>query len=572
MSGKTIDQFMWRWQHSYAGTMRYAAEALLHQIGVTQKPTTFVVGVAWPGKEVRHGACVEPEDGEWPQALFNQIPGELEARFRAHPMQNMFYGDAPTMEDKPENIRRLTVGEAVKDALAGYDAEHQVRSFVSTARPVGDYYVIVVLQVPTATLSAYPTVPFRWRGEESEDNLLLASIAVLLDEAQRLLERPEPGRFSRDGMRSSLEMAKVAASRFFRTPFINDQLAFSDLFHEFDGLSKLMYEGARGQGRLALVEPDDPRLDYVMKLTEPTPLREARWARKLLEMSGDDMVIASGYQNIHGLARLHGDVTQTCFVDFLDQQHWEFRRGKDVLVRVSFGEPVLPQPPISAARFRDNFTRIFRQADEADSDHCHVMLTALLAMPHGSMLLIAEDAASEAVRLAAQGTPIEPVRLSEDLLKRASRIDGTILADPTGICHAIGVILDGAANEACTPSRGARYNSAVRYVNGSPEKRRLAFVISEDRTLDILPLLRPRLSRSLVETNLAALEAATLDNWFTPRNFIREHRFYLDADQCRRANEVIERLSEEARLDGQIVFVHTALERDPALTDDHFEP
>lgn len=567
-----IDQFMWRWQHSYVGSMRFAAEALFKRIGVEVKPAVFAVGIAWPDKEARYSACVEPEDGDWPQALFSSATQSLPARFAAHPMQKMFYSDASTMADKPENIRRLCVSEAVLDALTSYDSEHRVRSFVSTARPIGDYYVVSVLQVPTATLDAYAVVPFAWQGDEARDNLLLASIQVLLREAELMLERPEPGRFSQDGKRSSAEMASLAAYNFFRTPFINNELAYSDLFHEFNGLSRLMYEGARGHGRLALVEPSDPRLDYILKLATPSPLHQVRWARKLLEMSGDDTVIACDYRKIHGLARLSGDLSQTCFVDFHDQQHWEFRRGAEVLVRVAFGEPTLPQPPISAERFRDNYSRIFTQAAPENADRCFAMLSALLELPHGSMLLIAEDAASEAVRLAGQGTAIEPVPLSADLLARASRIDGTILADPTGNCHAIGVILDGTADEGCTPARGARYNSAVRYVNGAQEKGRLAFVISEDRTLDILPLLRPRISRSLLESKLQALETATIENWFMPRNFVRDNCFYLSADQCDRANAAIERLAAEALSDGQIVIQAAPLTPNPACNDDHFEP
>lgn len=570
MRDKTIDQFMWRWQHSFDKAISSAAERLFTQIGVAEKPKTFVVGISWPGKEVRHGACVQPEDGEWPQSLFNQIRHQLEDAFVNHPMQNMFYGDAHAMEDKPENIRRLIVSKAIKDALSTYDTENRVRSFVSTARPVGDYHIVVVLQMPMEVIDTYPVATYHYQGEEAQDNLLFASIHVLFDEAQKLLERPEPGRFFHDGMRSAPEMASVAADRFFRTPFINDDLPYTDLFREFNGLSKLMYEGARGRGRMALIDEGDPRLNYVVKLDEPTPLSEARWARKLLEMSGNDTVIASGYRKIHGLARIEGDQSKIYFVDFLDQQHWEFRRGDDVMVRVAFGEPRLPQPLVSAERFRDNFTRLFPKANTEDSEHCYAMLNALLATDRGAMLIIADDAETEANRLAAQGTKIEPVRLSEDLLARASRIDGTIIASPAGICHAIGVILDGRADEACTPSRGARYNSAVRYVNGTDQARRLAFVISEDHTLDILPLLRPQISRGLLESNLLRLESATIENWFAPRNFIRSHRFYLDAAQCQRANAAIDRLSEEARRDGQIVLVYDPLKPDPGLTEDYF--
>src|SRR3546814_10688340 len=48
----------------------------------------------------------------------------------------------------------------------------------------------------------------------------------------------------------------------------------------------------------------------------------------------------------------------------------------------------------------------------------------------GSMIVIAEDAESEALRLDAQGTNIQPAQLSVELLRQASAIDGSILMDP----------------------------------------------------------------------------------------------------------------------------------------------
>lgn len=93
---------------------------------------------------------------------------------------------------------------------------------------------------------------------------------------------------------------------------------------------------------------------------------------------------------------------------------------------------------------------------------------------------------------------ITPVLVTPELLARASRIDGGLLLDPAGHCCAIGVVLDGEASDDCQPSRGARYNSAVRYVHGSPS-RRMAIVYSDDQTLDVVPLLRASAPGSLCE-------------------------------------------------------------------------
>jgi DNA integrity scanning protein DisA with diadenylate cyclase activity len=69
-------------------------------------------------------------------------------------------------------------------------------------------------------------------------------------------------------------------------------------------------------------------------------------------------------------------------------------------------------------------------------------------------------------------------------------IDGAVLIDPTTTCYAIGVILDGLASNKGTPSRGARYNSAIRYVE-TCKYPCLAIIVSEDGSIDLVPDLMP---------------------------------------------------------------------------------
>lgn len=66
--------------------------------------------------------------------------------------------------------------------------------------------------------------------------------------------------------------------------------------------------------------------------------------------------------------------------------------------------------------------------------------------------------------------------------------------------------------------------------------------MSDDRTVDIIPMLRPLVSRSMIEQHVARLENATIENFHDPRNWLDKHRFYLNLDQCSRVNNSLERL------------------------------
>jgi hypothetical protein len=75
----------------------------------------------------------------------------------------------------------------------------------------------------------------------------------------------------------------------------------------------------------------------------------------------------------------------------------------------------------------------------------------------------------------------------EKQIQKLTSIDGSLLLLSNGECHAIGVILDGKATEQEDSSRGARYNSAIRYSQSIKGKiNHLIVVISEDGMIDFI--------------------------------------------------------------------------------------
>jgi hypothetical protein len=231
--------------------------------------------------------------------------------------------------------------------------------------------------------------------------------------------------------------------------------------------------------------------------------------------------------------------------------------------------PTLPREPIDDDLFRDTFVRLFPGADSKDFNRLWDLLRAAAEQGHGSMIVVAEDAADEARRLAQQGTVIVPTLMTRDLLRQVSGIDGTIILDPHGVCYAIGIILDGVAHPKCIPSRGSRYNSGVRYI-GDGSKRRLSIVVSDDQTIDVIPILRPRIYRKEIDDVLSAFEAASLENYHQPRNWIDAHRFYLNAEQCARANLALDRIEALPKREGQFVIITERLRPDPLMNDSYF--
>ncbi len=570
MSKRTVTLFMWGYQEHYALTIRRLAEGTLREIGAASEVEVLLVGARRPGSHMPHPVCIVPEDGRWSLSLFDGLESLVHMEIPKHPMSSMFYGDEPSMRDKPEWTRQAVISEQIRARLAEYDLANDVVSFVITPGIVGDYHVAVVLQVPGATLRAHPELKGKnWQSEEYDMSFIRSCLNGVLEVAKGQLLRPDPGRSIHDDILTPSEVIQRAARS-----FMYQAISLIDIHHMTDGLhenlnqiSALRYEGGEGVGRMLIVKDGVP-CDFVAGVTDPVPVRETRWVRKLLQMASMDLPLIATPNHVLGLGRLADPADGAIVVDFLGHQDWEVRWKDLPLLRTQLGKSRLPQEVIPEARFRDNVELLFPTTDDTNRSRLWEVLRLQVRQPHGNSVIVAADAEREAERLSRQCTRIVPTPVTSELLTRASRIDGGLLIDPTGRCFAIGVILDGETTDECQPSRGARFNSAVRYIHAS-QVRRMAIVYSDDRTLDIIPLLNPRMSREKIVSALADLEAATIDTYHRPRLFLDRHRFYLSPEQCVAANAAMERIYATPQTLGEIRLSLAPFSHDPAMNSSY---
>lgn len=581
---KTITLFMWPYQHHFRWNIEYLMNAVLETLGVTEfRAECLLIGVRIPNRQNPNDVCVEPEDGKWPIKLFDGLLDSVKVEVSNHPMQEMLYTDEQSMRDKPENIHRDSVRLAVQKAMKAYDDKHDVQSFAGIPAPVKDHYITPVLQIPTSLFKRFR--PLQEQATIIDDffspgyaSLIHAAVSTVLYEAHDELLRPNPGRDLRTKLRSSDEIIRLAAVSFMMTPgiAIRDNNFWEAVFFErFNMISSLMYEGAKGVGSLLLVKPEDDTVDFLVRFAKPVPFNKYRWSRKVLELASSGNPLIANCTEILGLGHIAADVdpwkSQNVFqIDFLGHYHWCLSCGDEVMLVSKYGVPSLPQKIFNNDWHLDTYQRLFPQSSNKDTKRFAELLETAASQRHGSMLVVAEDAASEADRLQGEGTRIKPVELTPDLYRQVSNIDGAVILDPYGICHAIGVILDGQSGPKCTPSRGARYNSAIRYVYSS-DKSRLAVVISDDQTIDIIPLPRPRIKRSSLEKQISELEKSTSENYHPPINWLSKNRFYLDQEQCERINESLERIEKEPMNVREIRVNWPKFSQDPDFNESYYK-
>ena len=540
----------------------------------------LLVGAKISGHQNRNDVCIEPEDGKWPINLFSGLLNVIEAEIVDHPLKDIHYSDEPSMREKPENIRRDSTRMAVQKTLHAYDIDHVVHSFAGRPAPVDDYYVVPVLQLPSRMFDRFHHLrePISDGDLSGHPSLIHAAVHEVLTEAYDELLRPDPGRNSFGRLRSPEEIIRRSAASFMYTlrVAIGDKFYSSpDLFERFNLISSLMYEKTGGTGRLLLARPDSSSVNLFLKLAEPVPFRESRWSRKVLQMASAETALIADCEKIYGLGNVAANIdawkSQDVFgIEFLDHYHWRLTCGNEVMLVSKHGTPSLPQDEFPRDRLLDTYQRLFPEAGDDDVDNFIALFEAAVGQSHGSMLIVAKDAQLEADRLQGQGTRIEPTRLTPDLYRQVSDIDGAIIIDPYCVCHAIGVILDGPARVECTPSRGSRYNSGIRYV-GATDSPRLAVVVSDDRTVDVIPVLPLQIKRSHIDKAISQLEVSTAEDYHSSINWLDRHRFYLSQVHCNRINAALKKIENEPMEVGEIRRKWNKFSPNADMNDSYFE-
>lgn len=190
------------------------------------------------------------------------------------------------------------------------------------------------------------------------------------------------------------------------------------------------------------------------------------------------------------------------------QDSSESQTGDTTDCRLQFqhGIPLLP-----ILHLKDEISQIVsKHFSSPFNDVISEIIIAASSLETGSILIFADKSVIEKetkvlTRSNRRGFPLKtPCRLPGNdnrVLKQLLNIDGALLIDKSGFCHAYGVILDGAVGRSqnanplpyADSGRGSRYNSTVLYVHSLSRRHRtkpikvIGVVRSEDGMLDFIP-------------------------------------------------------------------------------------
>jgi hypothetical protein len=416
-----------------------------------------------------------------------------------------------------------------------------------------------------------------------------AVIIEFLAECRIALREPNAGENLCVVKATSDELRRRGGKRFIRSiawrAFDKDASSLAGLGHveqlwdAMTSVAAMKYEGGDAGGHFVVCQDSNSAIAFTIRLKSAVGLREERRIRKLLELSRGELALILTDAGVAGLGRIDDTDTNPAslfHIDVLAHHVWRLRFAKTVLCEFRYGLPGIPRPRLNFEDFSELCARVL--PTDARVAALWKIIDACTAQRHGTIVVISTDAVTEADRLAKQSTTMEPKLLSESDVHSLSSIDGAMLVDHQAACHSIGVILDGTATNSGDPGRGARFNSAVRYLE-SRKAPCLICIVSEDGDVTLLPRLRPRVRRSTVENSVVALVSYLSEPTFKPRQFaeikqkVSQFRFYLDQDQCVRVNETIEAVARREAEDVTTVRItQVPFTPDPAMHESYWLP
>lgn len=496
----SIKHFMWGYQPNFRLKTRIRAESIFQSLDPRFNPEVFLVGVLVQEQEGCYPACVEPENNFWIESeAFNGALERAKAIVPSFPESELFHSHPLVQKWEDERLLKKALQESIIETITTCSGRPKgMRYFPSWPVPVAGYWVTAIVGLQEEIIQTYPTLTVdkvhlhEYRSFKVSVSLIDAVMYEYLRDVAGELIKPDAGagfdgKSTDEVLRSAVQRMMTGGAQ--RADTWDNQEGHEELlFDACNRLASAPYERNPSKGQLIVARRDHPCVEDTITFRKPVSVTNKRALRKLLELTSEEMALHMNGKDVWGLAKplaYSGD-SEDLFEIHVNDHQWDLVHAGKTLMHVCNGIPSLPKPAVDHDRLRTNLRRIFKGIPE-DSIELFVTLVEKAAKEvHGTMLLISEKASDEADRLKKQSTPLVPCKLTPDLLDHLTSIDGAVLLGTDGVCHAIGVILDGLAVEDGDPARGARFNSALRYI-GTRKEACMAIVVSEDGGVDMVP-------------------------------------------------------------------------------------
>jgi hypothetical protein len=584
--GNTIDLFMWGYQQHVQISFQVSAESLFKKIDYKLNPRVFFIGILVDKREDRHPVCLEPEDCGYNVESFRDLKDLATQLEKVDEEGRIFHSHQIAQENHEKRITTKSYIEGINKILKRENVYGENEHYIASPTYIDGFLVFTVLSLNKNALNKYYSLTKNKMDERFTiyRSFIESTINIFLKECSNSLKDPNNAINSIE--RNADELLRNAGRQFMYTVSAAGK-NFEGLHGLYDAcneIASMKYEGAVGIGKMIIAPKDHKNVKVTLQLKEPIRVSDYRKVRKFLELSDNSSAIISDTALIYGLGELRGKYNpkeETLFeINFTSHFKWELSHDNNPLMVVEYREPSLPVEKINREKFYSDFPRLFDGISKEQIDDLWDISMEATKQKHGTMLVISDNATNEAIRLGKQCFTLKPLKLTEKIIQQITSIDGAVLLDRDSTCHAIGVILDGLATEKGDASRGARFNSAIRYYEQFGKETSLVLVIiSEDGMINLIPNLKPQIKHSLITEAIdefkSILDLQNLNHkaFNQGMSFFQSLNFYLTKKECETINKLREEIEEKFKKDlAMMHIVYSDLEPNEEMNDSYYKP
>lgn len=480
---------MWHNQTLFRVSAQLAATGIFSGLDKGLKPEVLILVFKQAEMHEDYKILVDPSDDRFDLAFFREFIFKVIDFEQGEAERYKGSGHLSENERHTRVVQQQQLRKSLQELLNEHNLLQQNNRLSFSACPVwiNDMLVFVALNFNREVYQAHYTLPPQ---PERQTHLpavsfLDATVTEFLNDCVKALHDVEYASGKSILDRDYSEVLRASGKRFMYTPAGSSH----GLFDACNAISALKYEGTEGIGSMLLAKRKHPDIYQLLTLDTPVPLRDYGSVRKLLELAEGNVRLLSDAVNVYGLGSLKPGYdfskTEVFLVNFTKHYTWEFVHAGNVMMKVAYGIPSLPKGQLDEQKFHRDLSFTFPKLAEENAQKLWILIQEVTKLRHGTIVVISEGAEEEAKRLARQSFRIEPMVMAPSFIRQLTQIDGAMLLDTSGCCHAIGLILDGLASEHGDAARGARYNSAIRYIETSHHAC-LAIVVSEDGLINLI--------------------------------------------------------------------------------------
>lgn len=555
--------YIWGYQHYFQISINNTAKEIFNNIKIGLNPKVWVVGI-WNEEKCDNNpneVDVVVKDTPFEIDVFSDLNAIAKEIYNEE-TKNFFISDAFAEERYHKRAKLQSQASAMNKILNEKYIQQNQLFFVARPVEIRGYLVYVILQLNNDEVSNIPSLTKNSsRGTKIYTSFFEATVSEFLRSCTEVLNIPNIGEDLHVLRRNGEEFIKSGAETFLNSLFFQYKGKLG-LYESFNLISSQYYEGEEVKGGIIFGDNNNAALKQVIEFKEPINLSQHRTIRKLLEMTNERTYLLADGEMVYGLGCIEGydsTLEEIFIIKFQKHFLWQLIHANEILMEVEYRQPRISKEKVNRETFVDIFYRIFSEVNEEEINMVWNTIISASDQKHGTMVVITNKAKEEAKRLGSQCLKIAPTYIDSEIIALVTSIDGAVLMEPTGHCVALGVILDGIATNKGDSSRGARFNSALRYLETQTNEC-LIIVISEDGYINLIPNLAPRIPRKWIDDLLEDLftinksEKINLKFFNQTMSKIQKLEFYLLNEDCNIINELRKEIEEKMVTDIRIVY------------------